>query len=196
MVSGPKREGRRNDGRKEKMDNKPDNPFMDLGDKHETSFNPRAPVPSEERERIKELAIKGLSLGEIARKVNRSKATVSRIVKSLKLSKSIAIAKAGRILEQKLNAVESLYKIHHKAFQIIDRLTIKNAENANEYGFIVLKACDAVRKMLETQLRIWEALYRVEEITRWQNDLMETLAEELPDARERFYRRLQERRPI
>jgi hypothetical protein len=32
----------------------------------------------------------------------------------------------------------------------------------------VLKACDAVRKMLETQLRIWEALYRVEEITRWQ----------------------------
>jgi DNA-binding transcriptional regulator GbsR (MarR family) len=175
---------------------KPDNPFENLGGKEGTSSNPRQPVPNELREHIKELAIKGLSLGEIAKKVNRSKSTVSRIVKTLKLSKSITLVKAGRILEHKLNAAETLYKIHQKAFQIIDKLTIKDKESANEYGFIVLKACDAVRKMLETQLRIWEALYRVEEITRWQNDVMDTLAEELPDARERFYRRLQERRPV
>jgi len=175
---------------------KQDNPFENLGGKEGTSCNPRQPVPNELRAHIKELAIKGLSLGEIAKKVNRSKSTVSRIVKTLKLSKSITLVKAGRILEHKLNAAETFYKIHHKAFQIIDKLTIKDKESAAEYGFVVLKACDAVRKMLETQLRIWEALYRVEESTRWQNDVMDTLAEELPDARERFYRRLQERRPV
>ena len=176
----------------------PNNPFDDLGDhpKPGTSSKSRTPLSDEEKERIKDLALKGLGVSEIAREMKHSKSSVSRVLKSLKTAKAIVIAKAGRIVDEKLHASQDLRKIHNRAFQILEKLKTETKENAEKYGLIVLKACQAVRKDLELQLRICEALYNAEEVARWQNELMDILGEIDPDARERFYRRYQERRPV
>ena len=73
---------------------------------------------------------------------------------------------------------------------ILDKLQTETAETAEKYGIIVLKACEAVRRDLELQLKICEALYNVEEVAKWQNELLDILGEIDPEARERFYGRL------
>jgi hypothetical protein len=73
---------------------------------------------------------------------------------------------------------------------------METAETAEKYGLLVLKACEAIRRDLELQLKICEALYNVEEVAKWQNEVMDILGEVAPDARDRFYQRMQERRPL
>ena len=87
-----------------------DNPFDDL----ETNFKHKQttqPTSNEEKERIKSLALKGLGVNEIAREVKRSPATVSRLLKGMKISKAITIAKAGKLLDETLDAAQQLNKI-------------------------------------------------------------------------------------
>jgi IS30 family transposase len=178
------------------MDEK--NPFEDLGKEEHlaTNSNPREPLTKEELERIKCLFSEGIGVNEIARNVKRSASTVSRALKKMKISKAVGVAKAGRMLDQKLNAFKQLRKINNRANLIMDRLQTETAETAEKYGIIVLKACEAVRRDLELQLKICEALYNVEEVAKWQNELLDILGEIDPEARERFYGRLQEKRPI
>ena len=161
-----------------------------------TNSNPRAPLTKEEKETIKNLISEGMGVNEVARQLKRSASTVSRALKKIKISKAVGVARAGRLFDQKLNASQDLRKIHDRAIQILDRLKTETSETAEKYALIVLKACDAVRKDLELHLRIWEALYNVEEVAKWQNELMDILAEIDPDARERFDSRLEERRPF
>ena len=124
----------------------PNNPFDDLGDhkKPGTSSKSRTPLSAEEKERIKDLALKGLGVSEIAREMKHSKSSVSRVLKSLKTPKALVIAKAGRIVDEKLHASQDLRKIHNRAFQILEKLKTETKENAEKYGLIVLKACQAV----------------------------------------------------
>jgi IS30 family transposase len=174
------------------------NPFNDpgKGEHPATNSNPCEPLTKEELERIKCLFSKGIGVNEVAREMKRSASTVSRALKKMKISKAVGVARAGRLLDQKLNASQDLRKIHDRAIQILDKLRTETSETAEKYALLVLKACDAVRRDLELHLRIWEALYNVEEVAKWQNELMDILGEIDPDARERFYTRLQEKRPV
>jgi len=122
----------------------------------ETNFNPRQPTSEEEKERIKSLALKGLGVNEIAREVKRSPATVSRLLRRMKISKAITIAKAGKLLDEKLDAAEQLKKINKKANQILDSTDPASPE-------IVLKAMAEIRGQLKLQLEIFQALYNVNE---------------------------------
>jgi IS30 family transposase len=79
-----------------------DNPFDSLG----TNSKSKQPLPHEEKEQIKSLALKGLGVNEIAREMKRSASTVSRVLKEMKISNVVTVAKAGRILDEKLNAAE------------------------------------------------------------------------------------------
>jgi transposase len=169
-----------------------DNPFDSLG----TNSKSKQPLPHEEKEQIKSLALKGLGVNEIAREMKRSASTVSRVLKEMKISNVVTVAKAGRILDEKLNAAEQLKKINKRANTILDKLKMETAETAEKYGLLVLKACEAIRRDLELQLKICEALYNVEEVAKWQNEVMDILGEVAPDARDRFYQRMQERRPL
>jgi DNA-binding LacI/PurR family transcriptional regulator len=128
-------------------------------------------------------------LNEIAREVKRSPATVSRVLKGLKISKAITIAKAGKILNEKLDAAQQLKKINKKANEILDRTDPASPE-------VVLKAMAEIRGQLKLQLEIFQALYNVEEVAKWQNEVMDILGEVAPDVRDRFYQRLHERRPF
>lgn len=161
-----------------------------------TNSSPREPLTKEELERIESLISDGMGINEVSRELNRSASTVSRAVKKMKISKAVSISKAGRLFDQKLNALEKLRKIDNRAIQILDNLKIDSTETALKYGAIILRSCDAVRRDLELQIRIWEALYNIEQVARFQNELINILAEVDFDARERFYARLQERRPV
>lgn len=160
-----------------------------------TNSRPRKPLTKEELERIKSLLSDGMGVNEIARELNRSASAVSRAVKKMKISKAVAISKAGRLFDQKLNAIEKLRKIDNRAIQILDNLKIDSTKTALKYGPMVLRCCAAVRKNLDLQVRIWKALYNIESVARWQNELMDLLGEIDPEIRELFYIRLQERKP-
>jgi IS30 family transposase len=179
-----------------------ESPFDNFGDREEkgkereTNFIPPPKMSEEEKETLKRLASEGLGVNEIARKMHRSPATVSRAIKRLRKTGSLALAKAGKLLEGKLNALETLQKTHKKAWDLLEKLAIKTGENATKNAKNVYLACESLRRDLELQLKIYETLYNVEEVTRFQSDILDVLGEVAPDVREQFYRRLQERRPV
>jgi DNA-binding MarR family transcriptional regulator len=182
------------------MDDQPQakNPFDDLGNhpKPETNFTGRPPLTSEEKNLIIELGLQKLGVNEIARRVKRSPATVSRVLKSLKVAGAITFGKGDKVLAKELIPAKSLREIHEVAQQIITILTEWNKEAIGKYGFLILKACEAIRKDIELHLKICEALYNAEAIARWQEELLNILGEIDPDARERFYRKYNERGPV
>jgi IS30 family transposase len=177
---------------------KPDNPFDNLGDldgkvkkksKPETNFTPPGNLTEEEKERIKVLASEGKGVNEIARTLKRSAATVSRAFKKLHISKAVALFKAGKLVDQKLNAAQQLRKINDKANAILDDTDPKDPDT-------VLKAMAEIRNQLKLQLDIFQTLYNLEEVAKWQNEILDILGEVAPDARDRFYERLQQRRVL
>lgn len=180
----------------------PKSPFDHFGEDPEkgkdraTNSTPQQNLTEEEKQTIKQLASGGLGVNEIARKLARSPSTISRYIKTLRNTGSLALAKAGKLLEGKINAIETLQTTHKKAWDLLEKLSLKNQDSAQKNAKNIYLACESLRRDLELQLKIYETLYNVEEVTRFQNDLLEVLAEVAPDAREQFYRRLQERRAI
>ncbi len=178
------------------------NPFDDLGDhqekeqRNETNSLGKGHLTEQEKEDIKRWASEGLGVNEIARKLGRSSATVSRAFRSLQIAKNVALDKAENFLDGKLNALEILKKTNKKMTEVLEKLKADSAENAHKYGKVLALACESLRRDLELQLKVYQALYNVEEVTRFQTELMEVLGEVAPDVRERFYRRLQERRAV
>ena len=69
-------------------------------------------------------------------------------------------------------------------------------ETAEKHGWLILKACSELRRIVETELRICETLYNAEAVANWQNLLMTILGKVAPDARDEFYRLYEESRPV
>ncbi len=115
------------------------NPFENLGIETQPATNsePRKPLSGEELERIKSLYSDGIGVNEISRELKRSASTVSRALKKMKISKAVSIAKAGRLFEEKINAVQVLKKINDRALQILDSVKTDTTKTAAKYGFIV-----------------------------------------------------------
>jgi hypothetical protein len=178
--------------------NEAKNPFDDIGNNEQdrTNSHPRTFLSPDEKDQIKELRLKGVGVNEIAREMKRSPSTISKVLRSLKISKLITVAGTKRLMDNKLRAFEDLKKIHNRTMQMLDTLKTQTEADSGKNGILVLKACEGIRKDLELFLRLCEVLYNVEEVARWQSELMDVLGEMDPDARERFYRRLQERRPV
>jgi IS30 family transposase len=178
------------------------NPLDNLGsrpekNKPETNFTPQsaaAPLSEEEKKRIKSLASEGKGVNEIARILGRSPATVSRTFKKLNISQAVALIRAGKFVEEKLNAGAQLKKINEKINLILDDATRREQEQGTPDPELAIKAAAEIRNQLKLQLEIFQTLYNVEEVARWQNEILDILGEVAPDARERFYERLQHRR--
>lgn len=152
----------------------PENPFDDLGENPgkkkspETNFTSPAKLTPEEGERIKALASEGKGVNKIARTLKRSPATVSRAFKKLHISKAVALFKAGRMVDEKVNAAQQLKKINQKANKILYETDPQDPD-------IVLKAMAEIRCQLKLQLEIFQALYNLEEAAKWQELLMTIL---------------------
>jgi len=106
-----------------------------IGAHHATNSNPREPLTKEELDRIKCLFSNGMGVNEVARELKRSASTVSRALKKMKISKAVGVARAGRLLDQKLNASQDLRKIHDRAIQILDKLRTETPEPAENTPF-------------------------------------------------------------
>ena len=171
----------------------PANPFENLGQEEKkppgTNSTPPGKLTDEELERIKVLASEGKGVNEIARTLKRGAATISRAFQKLHISKAVALFKAGKMVDQKLNACQQLRKINDKANLILDETDPKDPDT-------VLKAMAEIRCQLKLQLDIFQALYNLEEVAKWQNEILDILGEVAPDARDRFYERLQQRRVL
>ena len=181
--------------------NEEDNPFENLGDKEnpETNSPPKRGGPAlsaEELARIKALASEGKGVNEVARILARSPATVSRCFRKLKLSGAVVLAKAGHLVQEKIDAAQQLKKINERINQILDDNSCRDPEKGAGDPELVLRAAAEIRGQLKLQLEIFQALYNVEEVAKWQAEILDILGEVAPDARERFYQRLQQRHAV
>ncbi len=109
----------------------------------------------EELGRIKALASEGKGVNEIARILGRSPATVSRCFKKLKLTGVAAMAKAGKLVQEKLDAAQQLRKINERINQILDDNSCRDPEKGLGDPDLVLKAAAEIRGQLKLQLEIF-----------------------------------------
>ena len=106
------------------------------------------------------------------------------------------MAKSGKLVQEKLDAAQQLKKINERINQILDDNSCQDPEKGLGDPDLVLKAAAEIRGQLKLQLEIFQALYNVEEVAKWQAEILDILGEVAPDARERFYERLQQRRAV
>ena len=138
------------------------------------------------------------------------------------VAKNVTLESAARIVEEQIDVLDQLRKINRDANELLDlvmrwnrgeevALQIlesqvklvkvgqgKDAEWIKEYKLkdpreIALKAMSVIQSQLEFQLNILERLFDVEQIQKFQSEIIELLGEVSPEMRNEFLRRLHEK---
>lgn len=175
------------------------------------------------RELARLAQVERLGVVEIAQKMNVSKGCISKNLKKLTLatSQDVALSCAHQINTAKLDAMAQLQKVNQncnemldllmawgrgdeKAIQVLEsqrrKIRIRGTEQEIEkFEFtdprdLALKAMAEVRKQVALMLDIGKALYNIEEVSAFQKIVLEELANESSELRERVFARLRQRR--
>jgi uncharacterized protein YerC len=136
--------------------------------------------------------------------------------------KNVALENAHKVVSEHLDAVAQLRRINRDAFEILDLVMAwnrgddkalqilegqvrkvkigrgKNAEEVTEYRFkdpreIALRAMGEIRSQLSLQLDILKTLSDMEEVRKFQEEVLQIIAKVSSDARNRIIQRLKER---
>lgn len=136
--------------------------------------------------------------------------------------KNVSLESAHKVVADHLDAVAQLKRINQDAFEILDLVMAwnrgddkalqilesqvrkvkigrsKDAEEVTEYRFkdpreIALRAMAEIRSQLSLQLDILSMLVDAEEVRKFQEEVLQILAEVSPDAKSRIIQRLKER---
>ena len=166
----------------------------------------------------------GMSQAEAARELGVSRQAVSKRLIELRgrTTKVIATKKIEQVVDQRLDAVEQLQKINDNANEILDLLMRwgrgddealqilesqkkvrvgKDEEEVIEYKLkdpraLALKAMAEIRGQLKLQLDIFQALYDMKAVAEFQQDVLSTIGEASPEARNAIISKLNQRRSI
>jgi hypothetical protein len=186
------------------------------------------------------MAIKKLSTSELLRRVDAgdsfadiakdhgiSRQAVQKRVVALrgKTTKAVASAKIGKVVDQKLDAVDQLQRINDHANELLDlcmawgrgddvalqilesqRVTrtvrIGDEEvDVTQFKFkdpreLALKAMAEIRGQLKLQLDIFQALYDLKAAQEFQEEVLSAIGEVSPDVRKQIIHKLNKRRAI
>jgi DNA-binding Lrp family transcriptional regulator len=150
--------------------------------------------------KIQKLKDAGMSVTDIAKKMDVSKAAISKGFKKLGLSGSqdVILRAATQINTSKINAMAKLERI---AKGIEDELTyvektMKTTSNAErrEWEKTHIGYNAEVRKQLSLLLEISQALYRIEEVDAFKKIVLEELGKIAPEVRDKVLSALKARR--
>ena len=144
---------------------------------------------------------------------------------NIAVSKDITIRSAGEIVRKELDTVGQLQKINRDANELLDLLMRWNrgddealqiletqvrkvkigrgesAEEITEYKFkdpreLALNAMREIRGQLKLQLEIFQALYDMQAVQQFQQEVLEIIGNVSPDARDEIIRRLTEKNAL
>jgi len=164
----------------------------------------------------------GKSQKEIAQVFQVSEGAISKAKKELNIAvvRNVSLEAAHKVVADHLDAVAQLRRINQDAFEILDLVMAWNRgdekdlqvlesqvrkirvrgteEEVTEYRFkdpreIALRAMGEIRSQLALQLDILKTLSDVEEVRKFQEEVLQILSEVSPDARNRIIQRLKER---
>jgi hypothetical protein len=160
----------------------------------------------------------GVTKGAVSK---RAKAL--RITLKQGTSKDVVLFHAGEIVTKEINAVDQLHKINSYANELLDLLMRwtrgedealqilegqiyerkvrvgKEIEFIKEYKFkdpreLALKAMQEIREQLKLQFEMLKALYDMDNVAAFQDEVLTTIGEVEPDVRKRIIDKLKERR--
>ena len=156
----------------------------------------------------------GMTKGAVSKALKRMNVAVS---------KDIALRSAPEVVAQKIDTLEQLGKINTYANELLDLLMKWNRgdkealqilesqvsqkkvrigdqeEFVKEYKFtdprqLALRAMSEVRGQLSLQMELFKTLYNAEEVANFQKIVLEEIANEAPEVRNRILQRLTNRR--
>ncbi len=146
----------------------------------------------------------GLTVTEIARRLNVSKGAVSQRLKRLKLAvaKDICLRSAGEIVRGEINALHQFQSMNEKANELLERaLDSLGADDPScaegaDSREIALKIMREIRGQLKLHTHMIESLNNMKMVADFQTEVLEAVGEASPDLRERIVKKLRERRAV
>jgi predicted transcriptional regulator len=162
---------------------------------------------------------KRLNQSQAARELGVSRQAVSKRLQDVrgKTTKVIAVKKVEQVVDRKIDAIGQLQKINSDANEILDLLmrwsrgdktAIQVLENqvryikvngqeepVREYKMkdpreLALKAMAEIRNQLKLQVEIFQALYSLQEVEKFQKTVIDIMGEVDPEVRKEIIRRL------
>jgi biotin operon repressor len=166
-----------------------------------------------------------LNQSQAARVLGVSRQAVNKKLQGIrgKTTKVIAVKKIEQVVDRKIDAIGQLQKINSDANEILDLLmrwsrgdkealqilesqvryiTVNGQEEpVKEYKMkdpreLALKAMAEIRNQLGLQVKIFQALYSLQEVEEFQKTVVEVLGEVSPEMRNEFVRRLNAKRSV
>jgi hypothetical protein len=162
------------------------------------------------KKKLYQMLSDGKTLTECARAFGVSPAAVHKVKKNLGVivAKDMHLRSAERFVDQHLNTVEQLRKINRDANEMLDlcmRLQRGDKEaceligeryQLKDPGQLALKAMAEIRGQLRLQNDTLAMLAEMSAVIEFQEELIQLLKEVDPDVKEKFLKRLSERRAL
>jgi hypothetical protein len=144
---------------------------------------------------------------------------------NISVVKNVALENAHRVVDKNLNAIDQLQKINGYANELLDllmkwqrgdnealqvyesKLSTKKVGSGNKKAHIrgfktkdprelALKAMAEIRGQLKLQLEIFQCLYDMKAVERFQNEVLTAIGDAAPDVRNRIIHKLNQKRAI
>ena len=141
------------------------------------------------------------------------------------VTKDVTLCRAGEVVKRELDTVGQLQKINQDANELLDLLMRWNrgddaalqilesqvrkvkigrgedAQEVTEYKFkdpreLALRAMAEIRGQLKLQLELYQALFDMQAVQQFQQEVLEIIGNVSPEARDEIIRRLTERNAI
>ncbi len=148
---------------------------------------------SKNREKIDTAILQGLPVRHIVAQFGTSSGTVQRHKKHI--SQQLLKAKKAADIEAGDSLLEQMQKINLNANRLLDT-AMETTEEQSSNPNIALLAMKEIRGQLALQLDIFKIMYDMESVKSFQEEVINILSEVDPKAKERFIKRLREKRGI
>lgn len=150
-------------------------------------------------QKIQGLKDAGLSVTDIAKKMDVSKGAISKGFKKLGLSGSqdVILRAATQINTNKINAMDKIQKIAGIIESELDKIHTEletSQKDKGELRELQIKHSAEIRKQLSLVLEITQALYRIEEVDAFKKIVLEELGKIAPEVRDKVFNALKQRR--
>jgi len=181
-------------------------------------------TPKIDRKKLFNMLKQGVSKTECAKHFGVSPSAITQAANNLSIgvTKNLVLERGAMVLEECFDSLGELKKINRVTNELLDLLVawssgdpaaqkvlekhhrlgrVGTKKGVNGLSFkdpkeLILKCCQEIRSQCEQSLRIYEALFNYKAVAEFQNEVLQAIAEEAPNVRERIVTRLKEKNSL